>query len=239
MKIIYRISPNKFTKVKPSYITNSYCLKNFIQNFLENNCEDLHIFLDGEFQENETQELLEIYLKYGVKYVHYISEGSSGKSFVKVFNFVLENFKNPNEIIYFVENDYLHLKNSKKVLENAFHIGAYFVTLYDHPDKYIPKERGGNPFIEEDGGELTKIYLGDYSHYKITNSTTMTFASRLETLILLKDVILNWSDAIYPNDFQMFLEFRKLGKLLLSPIPTFSTHGETQWLSPLIDWENV
>jgi len=239
MKIIYRISPNNFTKIKPNYITNYNCLKNFIENFLEGDCEDLHIFIDGNLQEIESNELSSIYQKYNIKNINHISEGSSGKSFIKVFNYVLENFKNPVEIIYFVENDYLHLKNSKKVMENAFYIGASFVTLYDHPDKYIPKERGGNLFIENDGGELTKIYLGDYSHYKITNSTTMTFASRLGTLLLLKDVILKWSNEKYPNDFQMFLEFRELGKLLLSPIPTFATHGETQWLAPLIDWKNI
>jgi hypothetical protein len=37
----------------------------------------------------------------------------------------------------------------------------------------------------------------------------------------------------------MFLELRELGEILITPIPGFSTHGETQWLSPLINWENI
>jgi hypothetical protein len=35
----------------------------------------------------------------------------------------------------------------------------------------------------------------------------------------------------------MFMELRKNKKLLISPIPSYSTHGETKWLAPLINWE--
>ena len=31
----------------------------------------------------------------------------------------------------------------------------------------------------------------------------------------------------------MFLELREKGSILLCPLNTFSTHGETNWLAPL------
>ena len=47
------------------------------------------------------------------------------------------NFKkifSENELIYFVENDYLHTTGSKK--SRAFNLNVHYVSLYDHPDYY-------------------------------------------------------------------------------------------------------
>jgi hypothetical protein len=43
----------------------------------------------------------------------------------------------------------------------------------------------------------------------------------------------------YPRDFDMFLELRENGVSLMTPIPGYSTHGETNWLSPLTDWSVI
>jgi outer membrane scaffolding protein for murein synthesis (MipA/OmpV family) len=60
-------------------------------------------------------------------------------------------------------------------------LGASFVSLYDHPDKYLPPSQGGNPYCEG-GAEDTRVYLTKSTHWKITNSTTMTFAATVSTL---------------------------------------------------------
>jgi hypothetical protein len=36
----------------------------------------------------------------------------------------------------------------------------------------------------------------------------------------------------------MFIELREKEHLLITPIPGYATHGETSWLSPLIDWSS-
>ena len=42
----------------------------------------------------------------------------------------------------------------------------------------------------------------------------------------------------HPYDFELFTELiNKQHRKIVSCIPGVSTHGETQWLSPLIDWE--
>jgi hypothetical protein len=35
------------------------------------------------------------------------------------------------------------------------------------------------------------------------------------------------------------MELRANNKLLVTPIPGYATHGETAWLSPLINWEKI
>jgi hypothetical protein len=37
----------------------------------------------------------------------------------------------------------------------------------------------------------------------------------------------------------MFLDLRDKGRSLITPLPGYSTHGETAWLTPLIDWSKI
>ena len=143
-----------------------------------------------------------------------------------------------DEIVYFLENDYLHKPGSQKIIQEAFELGASFVSLYDHPDKYIGPEQGGNPYCKG-GAEDTRVYKTDSIHWKITNSTTMTFAAKVSTLKENEDILRKHTSGTHPNDFQMFLELREQNKLLITPIPGYATHGETAWLSPLTDWSKI
>ena len=42
-----------------------------------------------------------------------------------------------------------------------------------------------------------------------------------------------------PKRLDMFLELRDNGVALMTPMPGYSTHGETAWLSPLTDWSKL
>ena len=107
------------------------------------------------------------------------------------------------------------------------------MTLYDHPDKYFD---GGNPLIEGDG-EITKVYLTKSCHWKLTNSTTLTFAATVKTLKRDESILRKWTKPAHANDFELFMELGGQGVSLISPIPGYSTHGETKWLCPLVNWE--
>ena len=37
----------------------------------------------------------------------------------------------------------------------------------------------------------------------------------------------------------MFLEIRNNSRFLLSPLPSYSTHGEVEWLAPIINWKQI
>jgi hypothetical protein len=226
MKIIYRISDAGYNKVKPDYINNENCLKNALQVFPYNEY-DWSIIAD-----NISEETNNMICKYISRdYINYVSLGHGAGT----FNLALdEALQSPDdEIIYFIENDYVHLSGSPEVLEEGFNLGAPYMTLYLHPDKFIPPSQGGNPEVDSDGGYLTKIYRGETQLFGMFNSTTMTFASTVKTLKEDEDILRKWTSEKHPDDFQMFLELREKGSILLCPLNTFSTHGETNWLAPL------
>jgi hypothetical protein len=228
MKIIYRISDAGYNKVKPDYINNENCLKNFCNVFF-NNIWDIHVIADNISE--QTQNMICKYID--KSQITYVSIGHGAGTFNLALDEALKG--NDDEIVYFVENDYLHKPGSEKILNEGFSLGYDYVSLYDHPDKYI---NGANPFVE-DGGEVTRLMLTDSCHWKLTNSTTMTFAARVSTLKQDEAILREFTSGTHPNDFQMFLALREKQHGLITPVPGYSTHGETAWLSPLTDWSKI
>jgi len=227
MKIIYRISDSGYSKVKPSYINNENCLKNATEVFKD---ADWMVLADNI--SSDTDKMIQKYVE--KRNIIYTAEGSGAQT----FNLALINalLLDDEEIVYFIENDYLHKPGSPAVLKEGIDLGASFVTLYDHPDKYLDPSIGGNKYCQG-GAEDTRVYLTQTSHWKITNSTTMTFAAKVKTLREVEPILRKHTTGTYPRDFDMFLELRENNHILISSLPGYSTHGETAWLSPLIDWK--
>jgi len=231
MRIIYRISDSGYNKVKPAYIDNETCLKNAIQTFpwFDNNWT---IMADNISEETRT--MIKKYIS--EKFIKDVSVGHGAGT----FNLALDEALGYDDetVIYFIENDYLHKPNADKIIVEGLQLGASFVSLYDHPDKYLPPSQGGNPYCEG-GAEDTRVYLTESTHWKITNSTTMTFATTVSTLKRTEETLRKYTQGTYPEDFKMFLDLREQGELLISSIPGYSTHGETAWLTPLTDWSQI
>jgi len=229
MKIIYRISDAGYSKVKPAYIHNSACLKNFCNIFFEH-IHDIVVIADncGERTINMIKHYIDPIA------IEQVSVGHGAGTFNLALDKALK--LNDDEIVYFVENDYLHKPGADRILKEGFGLGYDYVALYDHPDKYI---NGANPFVE-DGGEVTRLMLTDSCHWKLTNSTTMTFAAKVSTLKQDESILREFTSGTHPNDFPMFLTLRnEKQRGLITPVPGYSTHGETAWLSPLTDWSKI
>jgi len=107
-----------------------------------------------------------------------------------------------NQIIYFVEDDYIHESPSCQILTQGLEKSDY-VTLYDHPDKYE---------FEYGYGEVTKVFKTRSSHWKWTISTTMTFATTSDVLRRDKDIWLKYTEKDHPHDHHIFTEIG-FGKL--------------------------
>jgi hypothetical protein len=227
MKTIYRISDSGYNKIKPKYINNENCLRNAIKTFLET---DWFIIADNVSE--KTVKMIKEYVNLDL--VKHVSVGHGAGTFNLALDYALT--LPDNEVVYFLENDYLHKPGSDKIIKEGLELGASFVSLYDHPDKYMDPSIGGNPYCEG-GAEDTRVYLTKSCHWKITNSTTMTFASKVSTLKRVEPILRKYTTGTYPEDFKIFLELRNQGELLITPIPGYSTHGETAWLSPLTDWK--
>lgn len=227
MKIFYRISDGSYKKDRFPHATKQGCLDNFLKHFPK---EEVVIYAD-----NVTDKTFEWLQTYGCELVR-TNGGSSAAGFRLVLDAALT--LPDEEVVYFVEDDYLHLQDSRKILlEGLEH--SHYVTLYDHIDKYIPAFMGGNHFIGEDGAEETKVFLSKSRHWKLTNSTTMTFAATVKTLREDADIWKSFTTGTYPRDFDCFITLRNNGRALASPIPSLSTHCEPTWAAPLINWTEV
>jgi hypothetical protein len=169
--------------------------------------------------------------------------GHGSLSFNYALDLAVKGTEDTNTIFYFVEDDYIHTLNALEVIEDGLNLGFHYITGYDHPDKYLDPSQGGNPHCQG-GAENTKVYLGQKSHFKVTNSTTMTFAAKINTLKedlnIIKSLTNSRFESNYPYDFYLFQELMtKHNRVLGSSIPGVSTHGESKWLSPLVDWSKV
>jgi hypothetical protein len=240
MKVIYRISDGSYIKNKLPNVTKRHCLLNFLSHW---RADEITVLADKI--NDDTREFLQECQDLGGLDVRHIQGGSSAQSF-RISMELARSFDD-DEPVYLVEDDYLHLDHSRKCLLEAIKIADY-VTLTDYPDKYRTETGGAgtcrhvNPLITE-RGEITQVVITESRHWKLTNSTTCTFAT---TPRVLKDDWDIWTkhcfshpDQTHPHDFQCFLELRAKGRSLLSPIPTLATHGEVEYLAPLVDWANV
>ena len=227
--LYYRICDHGYDKVKAAYITKERCLANAISRFPLNDVE-WHVLAD-----NVCDETYAMILKYvPASAVQRVSVGHGAGTFRMVYE---DAVKLPNDaLVYFLEDDYLHCQGAMELLKEVAHAGiADYFTLYDHPDKY--QQDSPNPLVSS-GGEQTKVFYTGHHHWKITNSTTMTFAAFADTLRYDKKHFWRWTSTHHPYDFQIFMELCTFGRRrLVSPIPSVSTHGDTAYLALGLDWE--
>lgn len=231
--VIYRISDVGYKKIKPSYINNENCLKNAVNTFKN--------FIFYIIADNICEKTKEMILKYILKdNLIEVSVGHGAGTFNIGLDLALKLNLNNEDIIYFLENDYLHRENAENILIEGFTIpNVSFITLYDHPDKYnYFFENSPNCFVKN-GGEITQVIITKNIHWKHTNSTTMTFATRYKTLLETHEIMRQFTKGSHPNDFPMFIFLLRNNKLLYSPLPGYSTHGETEYLCPLVDWNKI
>ncbi|MCL2412659.1 MAG: hypothetical protein FWC98_00790 [Bacteroidales bacterium] len=225
--VVYRISDAGYPKIKEPYINNQNCLVNAVSAFPPNK------FKWKVFADNCSSETLQmIYQHVPKECVECVSVGHGAGTFRLAMNYAFS--QNDEAVIYFLENDYIHQPQAAQILKEGFSIPhVSFVTLYDCLDKYI---NGVNPFVRKQS-EKTRVYLTKSTHWKETNSATMTFATKVTTLKKTQKIFKRWSAKTHPWDLCIFTELKLRGHILISPIPSQSTHGETEALAPLVEWE--
>lgn len=228
MKVYYRLSNLSAggNKIKLPHATKQHCLENCIKEFgLEN------ITVLGD---KLNQKTLDYVNSLDIKLVQ-VNNGTGSGTFRDALNLAIKE-NQPTDLVYLLEDDFLHKPGSLKLLTEALNTWDCYVTLYDCPDKYMDPKYGGNPQIEG-GGEYTKVFLTQSIHWKITNSTVMSFACSVKRLQQDKDLLYKYSSGRITQSYELFTELRDTkGISVISSIPGFSTHCESRWLTPLTDW---
>ena len=202
------------------FISNEKCLKNFISSI--KSTDRLLINID-----NSGQSFIE-----NISKIHNnitTSNLGNGKSFLSILERSIQE-RDENDVIYFIENDYLHLPEVEEYIEDGFSTGAHYVTLYDHPDKYTDLYRNLN----------CQIFAGNKCYWRTTPSTCMTFAAKVKTLRQDFPIIKLFCDTYGPpGDHQMFMALGKNKRVLVSPINSRCTHGESCCIANYINWESL
>lgn len=169
------------------------------------------------------------------KNVNKISQtgGNGAQAFLNVLNYVNKQEYNDEDIIYFLEDDYLHRQGWVDILIDGFkYIEADYYTLYDHPNKYYPELIDKFP---------THLFTTSSSHWRTTMSTTNTYACRFKTFKKHFDIHVQYCDLVkkWVRDHDKFTYLWNTGSNLLSCVPGYSTHVEDNMLSPIIDWSKI
>jgi hypothetical protein len=177
----------------------------------------LEIFFDGNKNDIFCKEMSNYPIQFG-------AHGSDRESYFALLKYISSKNHASDDIIYLLEDDYLHRKGWEDVMIEGFNeLNSDFLTLYDHPDKYSSK---AYKYLQSSVKRTTSI------HWRTIPSTTNTFALRYRTLQDFKSIFdVHWLD------HEKFLAFWNEGKTLHSPIPACSTHCMSNLLAPGIQWE--
>ncbi len=205
----------------------SFCVSVTYQSFKNH---EFHILGD-----NLNRELEDYILTFNPIFYENKSRGKH-QYFIDKLEFCINNF-NDNDTLYLVEDDYIHTEDSSMLLDEGLQYADY-VTLYDHPDKYIQCQYP-NPEIK-DIGEKTILFRTNTSHWKYTNSTTGTFACKKKTI---KDDVDIWLKSykdtnIIAWDYFSFKDLISLkNRKIASSIPGRSSHMHSkEMLSPFFKY---
>ena len=169
------------------------------------------------------------------KNVEIINCGSECDSFLKTLDIIQSRNFDDEQIVYLLEDDYLHRHGWCDIMLEGFTINSSYLTLYDF-DFFIAK------------GYFSEIFVTPNSHWRAIPATTQTFACRYKTLI--EDLEIHqkysFSNAIkkkegfhFSKDYDKFWELQQKQRYLISPMPGWSTHCDANHLSPVINWEKI
>lgn len=158
-----------------------------------------------------------------------INCGTEASSFLEMLNIIQRGDHNEDDIIYMLEDDYLHLPGWTNIMIEGLGLETDYISLYDHLDKY-----------QYYPDLLSKIYVSESCHWRTVPSTCNTYACRFSTLIRDIDIhkfySINHHNGI-SSDHSKFINLGNIGRRLITPMPGYSTHCDLLH-SPTIKWEN-
>lgn len=203
----YRISDNSYPKEKLPGIGKQECLENFLSVFSE--------YQGMIVADNCSQETIDYIKSLDLPNLRISESGNAGAiqwCLMDAINELNEEF------VYFVEDDYLHHEDADKILLDGFcRPRVSYTTLFDHPDKYTE---------HYNFGETSKVYRNKH-HWRMTQSTTMTFAARRRDLAKHWKVWEEHTSGSHPNDHHIFTKIlEEHGDQLACAIPGLAVHTD-------------
>ena len=215
----FNISGND-NKGRPSWFNFEQCFVNLLST-IENKNVNLHLVMDGNAESNFINQYKDQFT------LHQIKAGSDQSSFFQTWKIAKETEIEDNDLIYFLENDYLHVNNwVDKIIElfETYNL-PHYISLYDHNDKY---------FLSMYENLVSKIFTTETHHWRTTPSTCGSFIVNKKVFNEDYDI-----QTTVVGDHQKFLDLNQnKNRLVITSIPGLSTHCMEGLMSPTINWQN-
>lgn len=219
-------------KARPEWFSHEKCFRNLMDTIAADplgHQVTVTIMYDGTVEDLQT-DFIAPYLankELGLR-LQLLQGGSDINSFLITLAYARGLAVPATDLIYFLENDYLHQQGWVSKVFELYASGQAFdvVSLYDHKDKYIL------PMYE---ALTARLVLSRSHHWRTAPSTCASF-------LLSKEAFERDCDAFGSgqNDYYFFSEVvGRRGRILLSPIPGLSTHSMEGYLSPNVDWARL
>ena len=217
-------------KHRPGWFSHESCFRNLVQTIkadplashvkiivlFDGNVEEFSNDFIAKYRDNRLPNLD----------IQLLRSGSALNAFMIMLHMVRNTQMPDSDLIYLLENDYLHQHGWVSKVFELYESGIDFdyLSLYDHPDYYIIPKLANSTY---------RIVHSKSHHWRTAPSTCASFMLNKHT---------------FDRDYEVFracLDDRRLfeklvgknGRVLLSPVPSLSTHVMAEHLSPVVDWE--
>ena len=207
-------------------------------NSSKNQINDIKIILE---QSNLNFEILNLKFEEYSKLIENINEekkevtDNQKSNMSNIHQSLILSKKASEDLTYFVEDDYIHEKNSLVEMLFAYEKIASLTKkeLIICPTDY--------PFLYNQN-ESTKIFLGDKKHWRQIDQTLCTFLTSKEIIDRYWDQIISMCKfEHYPFEKPLHNIYKK--ELCISPIPSLAIHftniNSIYGLSPNVDWKRL
>jgi hypothetical protein len=205
---------------RPKWFDYEKCFSNLLSTLTSDT--ELHIMFDGDSSTNFISNYKNHYT------LHEFKAGSDQESFWETLRYIKEQNIKDDDLIYILENDYLHISDWVSKVKEIFstYSNLNYVSLYDHNDKY---------FLPMYENLTSKIFTSLTHHWRNTPSTCGSYITNKK--IFDEDFNVHTTIA---GDHNKFLQLnQEKGRFVITPIPGLSTHCMEGLLSPTINWENI
>ena len=221
--IYYRhASENRNNPYRPEWFSYEKCFQNLLKTIDGYDFINLTLSIDGDINQDFIKNYQDKFTLFSTNHK------SSLLSYRDLLFYIKEQKMESNDLIYFLENDYLHVDNWVNKIIDLYSTFSNldYISLYDHNDKY---------FLPMYDDLVSKIIATETHHWRTTPSTCGSFIVNRKTFEEDYDI---WSTTVGDHNTFLYLNENK-NRFVFTPIPGLSTHCMETLMSPTIDWKEI
>jgi hypothetical protein len=210
-------------KSRPNWFDYEKCFTNLLKSISGCHNIRLNVIMDGNIKDNWIYKYQDMYNW------HEIIGGNMNTVTQKSYQIIKDYICDTNDIIYILENDYLHINNWHNKVQTLYRElqNITYVSLYDHMDKYT------HPMY---ANLVSRIWTTSDHHWRSTPSTCGSYLTTKE--IFLSDYDDHTGVTVPIGDHHKWLYLNnKKQRLVITPVPGLSTHCMNNLMSPTIMWD--